>query len=772
MERYLRFILKHRVAVIVIFVVLSALSVASLSRAVIASSVGKLFLGESPKYKYYLEKGKSFGSDEVLVFGLDDPEYLSKDGQERLVKALTAIGKLKFVRRTDTYLTARRLHSGITALNTKTYAQWARDKTDLIPELKKELGQDALFGGALVAKDGESFALLVELTQDKSRSAEEAPIIVAAIKDELKKAGYDAKAIHAAGLTVAMAEVISQTRYNIERIFPFTAILLLLTVWLLFRRLWPAALSLAVAFLGVLWTMGVAIELDRQVNVMMSAIPIIVLIVAFSDVVHLCSAYLLELADGKDKEDAIIAAGKDVGRACIYTSLTTFVGFVGMSFVPTPVFRLLGITLGLGVSVALFQAITLVPILFSYLGRPKSLRAGPTATVQRALDWSMNGMREIGLRYSWLVIIVFGAFMALSFYGISKIRVETNLTQRLAEDNPARLDQAWFQSRYNGSNFIDIYVKAPKKSKVLDPDWIQALYQWQRQLEKDEDIDSVQSYVDILAAINNRGPEAKLLNKEQLADSLPKTQAQAAQAFFLIRTGAGQDFERLVAMDSGLVRLMVRIKGEGFRTTFRAGERAEKLGQSVFQDGTEITVTGLTFILGDWLDNIIAGQRRGLLVSIAVIAVMMVFCFRSFSVGLWSMIPNLLPLFAVGGWCGLTWDKMDSDTFTIGLLAIGIGVDDTIHFLSRYRVEIARGHDRVEALNRTFAFAGRAIIMTTLIFVAGVLPFVTSDYFTTKMFGTLLPLSLVIALLADLLLVPAMAKVGLMKFPEGEKDKD
>ncbi|MDF1667632.1 MAG: efflux RND transporter permease subunit, partial [Planctomycetota bacterium] len=731
MERYLRFILRHRVAVLVIFLLLSLLSVASLSRAIIASSVGKLFLGESPKYQFYLEQGKKFGSDEILVFGIEDTAFLSKEGQERLVKALTGLRKLKFVRQTDSYLTARRINGGLTVLNSPTYAQLALANPDKIAELKQQLSQDILVGGTFVAKDGESFALLIELTQDKSRSAEEAPIIVAAIKDELKKAGYDLKGVHSAGLTVSMAEVISQTRYNIERIFPFTAILLLLTVWLLFRRLWPAALSLSVAFLGVLWTMGFAIELDRQVNVMMSAIPIIVLIVAFSDVVHLCSAYLLELADGKNKEDAIIAACKDVGRACIYTSLTTFVGFVGMSFVPTPVFRLLGITLGLGVGIALFQAITLVPILFSFLGPPKLLRAGPTAYVQRGLDWSMTWMQDIGIRYSWLVIVLFGGLLALSFYGISKIRVETNLTERLAEDNPARLDQTWFQSRYNGSNFIDIYVEAPKKSKLLDPEWIQTLYQWERQLELDEDIDSVQSYVDILAVLNNQGPKAKAFGKNELAKTLPKTQAEAAQAFFLIRSGAGKDFERLVSMETGFVRLMVRIKGEGFRTTFWAGERADKLGQTLFKDGTKIHVTGLTFILGDWLDNIIAGQRRGLLVSIAIIAIMMMVCFRSISVGLWSMIPNLLPLFAVGGWCGLTWDTMDSDTFTIGLLAIGIGVDDTIHFLSRYRAEMARGHDRVEALKRTFAFAGRAIIMTTLIFVAGVLPFVTSDYFTT-----------------------------------------
>jgi uncharacterized protein len=762
MERYMRFILRHRVAVLIVFVLLSLVSLMSLSRAVIASSVGKLFLGESPKYKFYLEQGQAFGSDEILVVGIDDPNYLTKNSQRRLKASLKAVETLSYVRRIDSFLSARKIKPGASLLNTTTYAELALQNTEQINPIKAQLKSDPLYSGILIARDGESIAVLVEFTQDTSRSAEDAPNMVSEIKSCFNKAGYAPTQLHTAGLTVVMAEVISQTFFNLTRIFPFTAALLLLTVWLLFRRLWPAALSLAVAFLGVLWTMGFAIQLDRQVNVMMSGIPIIVLIVAFSDVVHLCSAYLLELADGKDKTEAIIGAGKDVGRACIYTSITTFVGFLGMSFVPTPVFRLLGITLGLGVAIALLQAITLVPILFSYLERPKPLRGGPTALVQKGLDRSMILMQDFALKYAWQVLAVFAILLGLSCYGITKIRIETDLAKRLDPKNHVRLDQDWFSKRFSGSNFLDIYIESPDKSSFVDPTWLNTVYEFERQLEQDPDIDRAQSYVDILALIS----QVQSTSKTQL--TIPKTKKAALQAMFLLQNGAGSKLKRLLNTGKKLMRITVRVNGDGFRKTAIAGNRAIKLGQSFFKDKSKLSITGLTYILGDWLDTIIAGQRRGLLISIAVITLMMIVCFRSIAVGLWSMIPNLLPLFAVGGWVGLTWDKVDSDTVTIGLLAIGIGVDDTIHFLSRYRVEIGRGHNSSEALRRTFAFAGRAIIMTTLIFVVGVLPFITSDYFTTQIFGTLLPLCFIVALLADLLLVPAMARIGLIQFPANQ----
>ena len=128
------------------------------------------------------------------------------------------------------------------------------------------------------------------------------------------------------------------------------------------------------------------------------------------------------------------------------------------------------------------------------------------------------------------------------------------------------------------------------------------------------------------------------------------------------------------------------------------------------------------------------------------------------------MIPNVLPLLMMGAYVSVAWEQVDSDTMMIGMLAIGIGVDDTIHFLMRFKIESEKTEDRSLALRRTFAYAGRAIIMTTIILAAGFIPLAFSGYHTIQMFGTLLPGVLIIALLADLLLVPALAQVGWLRF--------
>ena len=145
----------------------------------------------------------------------------------------------------------------------------------------------------------------------------------------------------------------------------------------------------------------------------------------------------------------------------------------------------------------------------------------------------------------------------------------------------------------------------------------------------------------------------------------------------------------------------------------------------------------------------------------------MIACLRLFGAGLVSMIPNALPLVVLGGALGFFQEAVDSDTMMIGMIAIGIAVDDTVHFLTRLRLEASRVRDMDEALWRTFRFTGRAIVHTSIILSLGLLPFLLSDYLTTQLMGSLLPLTLVMALISDLLLLPALVKLGVLRIPIG-----
>ncbi len=206
--------------------------------------------------------------------------------------------------------------------------------------------------------------------------------------------------------------------------------------------------------------------------------------------------------------------------------------------------------------------------------------------------------------------------------------------------------------------------------------------------------------------------------------------------------------------------MTVFVAGNRARRTAEVGRAVESRGVARLGAGN-VEALGRTYLHGEWLGEIVRGQRNGLLGSALVITLLMIIGLRSWRMGLWSMLPNLVPLFATAGAMGALWGEVDPEALTLLILAIGIGVDDTIHFLTRYRLESARADG--QALARTYAFAGRAILMTTVILIVGFVPFVASDYMTIRTFGIMLPLCLFVALLADLLLVPAMIKVGWLR---------
>ncbi|GAB4349669.1 MAG: MMPL family transporter [Candidatus Abyssubacteria bacterium] len=761
MSAYFRFVLRHRLVVVTIFAAVTALSLVSLSRGVVASSLNKLFFGEHPAYEAYLERLREFGTEEVNIFAFESSELLGEEEQARLRRVLDRIETIDDIGRVYSILDAQRIRGEDGTLYVSKYADEAIEDPEQIPVLLAALQDDSLAGGLVISSDGKSMAILPEIDAESQGDlpAERGPEIIGEILRIFEEEGFAASEIRRAGFLVAVSEVVEQTYYNLRTLFPFVVVILPLTVWLLFRRLWPALISLAASLLAVIWTMGFAVFLDREINVLMATVPAVIIIVSFSDVVHLCSAYLLELDGGMGKEQAVISSAEDVGKACFFTSLTTFVGFVCLSLIPTPMFRSLGVILGFGVASALLIAMTLVPIFFSFLPEPKRLRRGATSRIQGWLDRVLLAAERLATRRAWTVIMGSGLILVLALAGLTQLEIEADFAKRFQEDNRLRRDLSWFEEHFAGTTGLDIYVEVPEADGLFDPETFARIARFQDSLIALPRVDRAFSLVNLVREIH------LALNEDaDTVGPLPTTRQAMAQYLLLFELGGGEDLDRLVDFERRTMRITLRLNDEGFRASASVAKEAVALGGRILAGRATVEPSGLTFLLGDWLDEILSGQRKGVVLSWLTITAMMVWALRSFRAGLWAMTPNILPLLVLGGYVGAMWDYVDSDTLILGVMAIGIGVDDTIHFLVRYRIEEARSADPRTAIRRTLDFAGRAIIMTTLILVIGFSPFALSDYYTIRMMGTLLPLCLVVALLADLLLVPALVQVGLIRF--------
>lgn len=757
MIRFVRFMLRWRVAILAAVVGISASAAWMVSRATIASTIGGLFLGESPAYHSYVERAQHFGNDEVLLIAIADLDLGLASERARLADAVRTLRAMPDIGRVVTILDSGEVRDQDGALVVQNLEQvLARGDPSTTREQLQLACERPDVHGLLISKDCRHAALIVELRRDEQRSVELYPLLVHEVLGVLTAQGFAPERLYRAGWVAVLADIMSATLFNLTRLLPLVAVVLLLTMLGLFRRAWPVLITGLVSMLGVLWTLGFGVLLYGQIDVFMALCPIFILIIACSDVVHMCGAYLHELSRSSTKTEAIERAGAEVGEACLYTSLTTFAGFASMALVPAPVFRQSGVLMGFGVAVSLLLALALCPVLFSLLPAPSPAQGDGGAAPLRSIDRLLHVSASLARTRPRLLVLVFTALAGLSVAGLLQIHIETDFARRLGEDSPLRKSQRFLQENFAGVGSLDVFVDSGVDGGASEPGFLRRVARLQEDLSDLPGVDRVLSVVDPLRQASRAlGSESEI-----------PTSAEATAQILLLLEMADDGMLRSV-LDDGrrVLRLHLRIQDQGVLATHVLGRQVATRARQFLGAEAQVEVTGLTFLLGGWLDTLVAGQRNALLFALATILAMMILALRSIRAGLWSMVPNVLPLLVLLGTLGWVWNPVDSDAYIVCLVAIGIGVDDTIHFLLRLRRELGRAPDVDRAIEASFAYAGRAIVITSVILVAGFAPLSLASYFTSRIFGTLLPGCLLVALAVVLLLVPALVKLGAFGLP-------
>ena len=438
------------------------------------------------------------------------------------------------------------------------------------------------------------------------------------------------------------------------------------------------------------------------------------------------------------------------------TSLTTGVGFISMTFVPSPVFSQLGWVAGFGVLAAYALAMTLVPVLLDIFGRPRPWRRGRGGFVQAGLERVLSGAFGLSTTHPWKVIAASGAVIAVAAWGTTQIHFETDFEKRLAPDSRVRADGQYLDEHFVSTNALDLYIETDSKEGILKAELFNDIVALERDIEAHARVDKAVSIVDLLRATHRSfAPEG--------ADFHPLSSQAIAQLFVLLEMQGEESLSRLIDFARSKTRLTIYTPETGVRGQDQLRHEIADMARAKLGGRADVDASSLGSLLGSWVDDIIAGQRRGLGFSLLVIALILVLGFRSLRAGLWSMVPNVLPLLALGGWIGWMWEAADTDTLIIAMIALGIGVDDTIHFIARYQLERKRTDKVSAAIENTFRFSGRGIMITTFIFALGFSPMVISGYLPIHIMGTMLPFCFGVAVVADLLLVPALIRVGAIK---------
>ena len=623
----------------------------------------------------------------------------------------------------------------------------------------------------------EGFEEITE-TPTKFRSIEdfEYTQFLDALETILKQSKYnDAFSFHLVGYPAIVAYITKVMSEEVGVIFGGLGLIIIIGLWILFRSLSAVVWTMGIIILTLIWAVGFSGWIQVEMGGMFEAIQFLVIVVGVGDSVHILSGYLFFRHRQEDHTNALTSALKKSGLACLLTSLTTMVGFGSLMFVPIKEIQIFGGFAALSVGVAYLFTIILMPLLLDLWNPISKKKSEKILQSRRSVPWIQALIGEI-LRFNWnypkTIIAGFTVVFVMSLGGASQITMDKNIIHDFPEDSWLRIASELVESVTGGTQSLQVFIDMNETDAMKDPEVLNKMNLLQKKLLKEQS-DIVVRGMSLVNVVKNTN-QILNENREEMY-RIPQDQRALGEVLFLFNNGNPEDRRNLVSDDyrKATINLSVRnTKFSRYRNLIHIVE-AEK--NQLFEPLLErypkmdIRVTGPVVLEVHQELYITESLYRSFLITIGVISLILLFLFGSIRVGLFvALIPNLFPIAIIFGLMGGLGFPLDTFTLVVVPVVIGIAVDDTIHFLTHFKLEIEQRGNLKEALNHTLNEVGQAVIFTSLILSTGLFFMTWATSIPISRFGLLGGIAILAAMLADLLLLPALCKVLDVRFESSE----
>ena len=526
---------------------------------------------------------------------------------------------------------------------------------------------------------------------------------------------------------------------------PLAFLMLLAATALLLRSLYG---TVAVAFLIMFvtnTTLGIAGWLETQFTPASAIVPIIVMTFAVAYSIHIMTATLRGMSHGLNKNEAITEAIRKNAYPVFLTTVTTMIGFLSLNTSESPPFRVVGNLVAAGSLFTFIYAMTFLPAMLSIV----PLRARAVAT-ERVGFFDRLGVFVVTYRkfLLWSLLLV----TVVLITGIPRNEPGDNWMKYFDESYEFRRNTDFVLENLTGLDSLEYTLEAGYEGGITDPEYlhsVDAFAEWFREHPK---VSYVQAFPDIM----------KRLNKNMHGDDptyyrLPDDQELAAQYLLLYELSLpfGRDLNDRIDISKSATRMTVALTGLSSMEQRKLDARAQEWLRANAPD-LVTEASGLTMVFAHLSERNINSMLSGTLIAMTLISFILIWVFKSIRIGLISLVPNFIPAAMSFGLWGYLVGHVSLAASVVTAVAFGVIVDDTIHFLTRYRQARSEGLSAPEAVQSTFRKVGRALWTTTGILSAGFLIFTLSGFESSWVLGILMTITISFALLADFFLLPAL----------------
>ena len=584
-----------------------------------------------------------------------------------------------------------------------------------------------------------------------------------------------------------------------------------LLLWSLFRSASAVVLPQLAIGLSILFVIGGLSWLNLASTTLIALTVMLIIAVGVADCVHVMSSYLFFRRDGKEHDEALSMAYGKTGVPILLTTITTMAGMSSLAVTGMPMFVQFGLSSAAGVFFAFLYTIYLLPVLLNYWhpmqikktqkiseNRKTGVRSlafllkskilsflcflvNPIARLSKrvGLNWLLGAewlqpllsrIPAFVERFRYSIAIIFMSVFVICLYGATQVKIDSNLVELYSDDVPIGQAYEIVDEHMMGTGNMVIVVDTASSDGIMDPDVLNSMNRLQNTIEENysEFIIRTNSLADLVIDTH------AIMQDSEDYRNIPDSQIAVSQLLYLFNSSNPEERRALVSDDYSKSHISVQLKNAGsneYKDFFKDIQRdinKEFNGLKDQYPDIKVQITGSFALMMRLADDISKNQFKSLAIAAVVISLLLMVTLGSFQAGVMSIIPNLIPASLAFGLMGLLGVPLDTDTLMIAPLIIGIAVDDTIHFISHYRMSLAQNHNMKLALVETINEVGQAVTFTTLILGCGFLMLTFSDYLGLAKIGTFGSLAIFVALLCDLLFFPALIMIFKPKF--GQKD--
>ncbi|HXT70304.1 MAG TPA: MMPL family transporter [Vicinamibacterales bacterium] len=745
--RLARFLYRFRVPLTALVLVGAVVLAPRTNITKIDNDLTAWFSREDPVYREYERFRDEFGGTRNLIIALEAPSrdrLISRETFDFIDRASAEIERVDAVDRVNSLATATIVDGRGNDLDVR------RLFKDLESKTPAEVGQraldDNLLRGDLISQDGTVASLIVFF--DERRIDD----IRAGVLERIHKIVTDGAPkdfrVHFNG-SLEISETYNRiTLDNQTKFTPPILALTILAIYVMFRSIRSTALTLGAVLVSVVWTLGLYDLVGFNYNVLSSMIVPLVIVLAISDDVHIVQHYGEARRHGS-AEEAFISTVSHLFAPLLGASGTTALGMMSLATSNVVAVREFGLGSAIGVMVDFALSIILVPTI---LGWMKPDKAPPPQ--QAWFERPMRAVAAFTSRRSRLVMAVSIALTVISVAGLMRLRVDTNHMSFFSRTHPLGASAHTIDGKLSGIYSFQVFLEGPADS-LQQPGALKRMDALETELRKLDHVRKVTGLADYVKRVHRELGDGRV-------EEIPAEPATVAQELFVFGLGdeGRTELTRVAASDFSKAQITINLASMSSDVLFDQVEFAEKLAADKFAGtGITTTVTGAGRLFAKLDHYLVTSQISSFSTAFVTVFAVIFLVFRSWRFGLLAIVPNLFPVLAVFGIMGWLDISLNIATVMLASVALGVVDDDTIHFVSRYRREIAGGAGTDEAIATATAHEGRAALTTAIINSCAFAVLGFSEYKPSAWFGGMLALTMIVAFIAEITVLPATIKM-------------